>query len=377
MLSPRWHKVARDLREHKGRTFLVVLSIAVGVFAVGMIATSRVILSREMTRAWQAINPASASLYPDHFDEDLVWMVRHMPEVQEADARRATPVRFRRGPTDRRVSGPQEDVEEAPAGQAASWRNLTLYSYLDYDDIRIFKLRSLSGAYPPPEHEVLIERASLAWMGLREGDTFEVESFTGKKRTVRIAGTVHDLTQMSAGWLNRGYGYVTPETMLWLGLSDGFDELMFVVAGDTQDKTHVASVAQIVREKIERGGRTVYYTWIETPGRHPAERTIEPIMMVLGLLGLLALGASGFLVFNTLQALLTQQRRQIGVMKALGAANGPRSGISTLAKPCRYSKLLSASAESSSPCTKKMCWRRFGSKCPAHATSSSQSACAL
>ena len=52
MLSPRWHKVARDLREHKGRTFLVVLSIAVGVFAVGMIATSRVILSREMTRAW-------------------------------------------------------------------------------------------------------------------------------------------------------------------------------------------------------------------------------------------------------------------------------------------------------------------------------------
>lgn len=327
MLSPRWHKVARDLREHKGRTFLVVLSIAVGVFAVGMIATSRVILSREMTRAWQAINPASASLYPDHFDEDLVWMVRHMPEVQEADARRATPVRFRRGPTDRRVSGPQEDVEEAPAGQAASWRNLTLYSYLDYDDIRIFKLRSLSGAYPPPEHEVLIERASLAWMGLREGDTFEVESFTGKKRTVRIAGTVHDLTQMSAGWLNRGYGYVTPETMLWLGLSDGFDELMFVVAGDTQDKTHVASVAQIVREKIERGGRTVYYTWIETPGRHPAERTIEPIMMVLGLLGLLALGASGFLVFNTLQALLTQQRRQIGVMKALGAANGQILGL--------------------------------------------------
>ena len=266
-----------------------MLSIAVGVFAVGIIASSRVILSRELTRSWQAVNPASASLYPDPFDEDLVWMVRHMPEVQEADARRATPVRFRKGPTDRRMSGPQEEVEEAPVGPAASWRNLTLYSYLDYDDIRIFKLRSLTGAYPPPEHEVLIERASLAWLGLQEGDTFEVESYTGKKRTVRIAGTVHDQTQMSAGWLSRGYGYVTPETMLWLGLSDGFDELMFVVAGDTQDKATIATVAQTVRDKIEHGGRTVYYTWIETPGRHPAERTIEPIMMVLGLLGLLAL----------------------------------------------------------------------------------------
>ena len=119
MISPRWHKVVRDLWEQKARTILVVLSIAVGVFAVGMIASSRMILSREMTRSWQAISPASAELYPDHFDEDLVWMVRHMPQIREADARRATPVRFRKGPADRRVSGPQEEMEEAPTGQAA------------------------------------------------------------------------------------------------------------------------------------------------------------------------------------------------------------------------------------------------------------------
>ena len=214
-----------------------------------------------------------------------------------------------------------------PPGQAASWRNLTLYSYLDYDDIRIFKLRPLTGAYPPPEHEVLIERASLAWMGLQEGDTFEVESYAGKKRTLRIAGTVHDQTQMVASWVGQGYGYVTPETMLWLGLPDGFDELMFVVAGDTQDRATITAVAQEVRDKIERGGRTVYYTWIPTPGRHPAEQTIDPMMLVLGMLGLFSLVASGFLVFNTLQALLAQQTRQIGVMKALGAKNGQILGL--------------------------------------------------
>ena len=225
------------------------------------------------------------------------------------------------------MSGPQEELEDAPTGQAASWRNLTLYSYLDYDDIRIFKLRPLTGAYPPPEHEVLIERASLAWMGLQEGDTFEVESYAGKKRTLRIAGTVHDQTQMVASWVGQGYGYVTPETMLWLGLPDGFDELMFVAAGDTQDRATITAVTQAVRDKIERGGRTVYYTWIPTPGRHPAEQTIEPMMVVLGMLGLLSLIASGFLVFNTLQALLAQQTRQIGVMKALGAMNGQILGL--------------------------------------------------
>ena len=32
MLSPRWHKILGDLRSHKVRTAVVVLSIAVGVF---------------------------------------------------------------------------------------------------------------------------------------------------------------------------------------------------------------------------------------------------------------------------------------------------------------------------------------------------------
>ncbi len=38
MIRPRWRKVLRDLWSNKTRTLLVVLSIAVGVFAVGTIA---------------------------------------------------------------------------------------------------------------------------------------------------------------------------------------------------------------------------------------------------------------------------------------------------------------------------------------------------
>ena len=43
MLRPRWRKVLRDLWSNKTRTLLVVLSIAVGVFAIGMVGGSRVI----------------------------------------------------------------------------------------------------------------------------------------------------------------------------------------------------------------------------------------------------------------------------------------------------------------------------------------------
>ena len=49
--------------------------------------------------------------------------------------------------------------------------------------------------------------------------------------------------------------------------------------------------------------------------------------MILGVLGFLALVLSGLLVVNTMQALLTQQVRQMGIMKAVGARNSQIMGI--------------------------------------------------
>ena len=62
MLSPRWRKVLADLTSNMTRTILVVLSIAVGVFAVGMIAGSREILAKDLATANASTNPFSAAI---------------------------------------------------------------------------------------------------------------------------------------------------------------------------------------------------------------------------------------------------------------------------------------------------------------------------
>ena len=64
-LKPRWRKVLRDLWLNKNRTIVVVLSIAVGVFAVGTIASSQIILSRDLRATYLASNPGS------RYDYDL------------------------------------------------------------------------------------------------------------------------------------------------------------------------------------------------------------------------------------------------------------------------------------------------------------------
>jgi hypothetical protein len=222
-------------------------------------------------------------------------------------------------------------VELKPAATSGSqngWRNLSLITYANYKDIRVFRLRPVSGAWTPPEEEVLIERSSLGWMGAQVGDTVLLETPSGKQRQLRIAGTVHDLTQTAASWIGRASGYVTPETMVWLGMDRGFDELAIIVGGDATNKDHVRAVTEDVRDKVETSGREVGFTWIPTPGKHPAAESIDPINMILGVLGLLSLVLSGFLVINnTMQAQLAQQMRQIGIMKAVGGQFGQIFGV--------------------------------------------------
>lgn len=298
MLSPRWRKVLRDLWHNKTRTLIVVLSIAVGVFAVGMIVSTQIMLSNDLSASYAATDPASAELYPEAFDEELVQVVRRLDGVCEAEGRRSVRVRLKIGPDE--------------------WRTLSLDAIHDYDDMRLNKVTSESGAWPPSRRELLIERASLPLTNANVGDKVVVETPDGKKRQLRIAGLAHDMNKPPAQFVGQTYGYVTFDTLEWLGFPRDFDELFIRVAENETDKEHIQAIADQVQDKIEKSGRTVYWIWIPEPGEHPANEAVEPLLIILGVLGALSLFLSGFLVVNTISALMAQQIRQIGIMKAVG-----------------------------------------------------------
>ncbi|MCZ7669896.1 MAG: ABC transporter permease [Chloroflexi bacterium] len=55
-----------------------------------------------------------------------------------------------------------------------------------------------------------------------------------------------------------------------------------------------------------------------TPGEHWAQDIIKTLLLLFTVFGVLILFLSGFLVVNTISALLAQQVNQIGVMKLVG-----------------------------------------------------------
>ena len=68
-MKPRWRKVLHDLVDNKGRTLLVVFSIAVGVFSIGVIAGAYQIISNDMSVSYSSNHPANIELRMLDFDE--------------------------------------------------------------------------------------------------------------------------------------------------------------------------------------------------------------------------------------------------------------------------------------------------------------------
>ena len=298
-IRPRWRKVIRDLWLNKSRTALVVLSIAIGVFAVGTILNSRTALSDSLAQTYNATNPAHATILTlSPFDEDLLKTVRNMDTIEDADARRGVTVRLQTGPNE--------------------WVNTQLVAVPDFEDMKVNIVKPESGVWPPEGRDILLERSALSLLNVKEGETVTLKTPSGKIREAKVVGLSHDMQGSLYVLGGLGYGHISMDMLEWLDEPRNFNEMHIRVAG-TYDPERVKVVVNEVQDKIEKSGRTVLFTLTQSPDQPPIGYVIQAILAILGAVGLLSLILSGFLVVNTISAILTQQTQQIGVMKTFGA----------------------------------------------------------
>lgn len=295
----RWTKVTRDLWNNRSRTALVILSIAVGVFAIGMIAATQQALTESLNAQYAALRPADAILQTEPMlDDDFVAGVRHMRGVDEAEGRRALPLRI------------------SFDGNGETWRDITFYALEDYDDQRLFLVRPQDGTWPPEKRQILMERASMAHIGVRSGDKILVKTPDGRKFYLTVTGRAHDLYRVPPvieGWI---YGYVSMDTIRWMGEPEGYNELYVDVS--SKAKAEIRVIVDKVSDRIEGEGLPVYQKTLPNQGEHPLNFIIATVLLLLGLLAMLSMFLSGLLVINIISALIAQQERQIGIMKAIG-----------------------------------------------------------
>ena len=303
MASARLRKIAGDLRASRTRTVLVTLSIATGVAAVGIVAGARSLMLRTLdaSRAQGAF--PSATLLADSIPSRLLPAVRRVPGVDDAELRRAVGTRV----VERGVS-----------------HDLTLFAVSDFDRVRIARFQHAAGAWPPPPGTMLVERSSLGTLGVAVGGSVRLGMPSDGQPSVRVAGTVHDVNVPSTRVSDVLYGYVTSETLRRLGDRNEANQLYLKVAGNRRAAERAAAD---VRNLLTEHGVVVTQTIVPETGRFWAADPVDSMVLLLSVMAVVCLFVSAFLVVNVSSALVTQQRRQIGVMKAIGASGRGTAGL--------------------------------------------------
>jgi len=280
------------------RTLLVVASITVGVFSIGMIVSTYGILSEDINHSYASIHPVNIEIRTDPFSEDFVRIIERTPGIELAEGRRIVGIRT------------SKDGE--------TWINQTLISVEDFADMNINQLTTIEGTQVPQKREMLISDAFMNSTGYQVGDQIEIELPDGSTHTLPVVGIVTDQASGGGDPTSGANAYMTLDTLESLGLDKNFNRLLVDVSGDGGDLATIEQLATVVEDKVEANHREVYRTDIHVSNQHPMEPTVLALLGVLGALGLLITVLSSTLIINTLNALLTQHLRQIGVMKLIG-----------------------------------------------------------
>ncbi len=298
-MTPRWKKVFRDFAANPSRTALVVVCIAVGVIAVGMIEGARQLLANNLAASYASAQPATITLNVSSFDNSLLNVVRRMDGVRAAQGQTLLNVRIRT--------------------KDGAWHDVQLYARNDFSNAAVNRLLPVIGKFPPPPHTLALERSSFRFLDAHLGTTVLLELPNGKQKELPLVAVAHDLTQPSTFLSGAVYGYVTRETLTWLDAPNEFNQLLIVTTEPTQ-RSEIANVAARVRAELKARGYVVTSTTIPPiPGRLFFADSVQSMMLLLGALGIASLFSSAILVVTNLSALLAQQVREIGVMKAIGA----------------------------------------------------------
>ena len=298
-MKPRWRKVLHDLLDNKGRTLLVVFSIAVGVFSIGVIAGTYQIISTDMSLSYSANNPANIEMRTTDFGDDVLATLRNQRNVTDVEGRRVFNVRVR-------VPG------------TTKWTTLDMNAFDEFEENTINLLLPIEGASVPEKQEVLLEQDALDELEVGLGGLLEFQLSDGSTKVMQVVGVVQDTASGAGDFLASPSAYITLDTLPYLDEPKSYNRALATVLGDGDDPAYIREVGGALKDKIEKADVFVIRSRFSLTHEHPLASTVNAVLGILMALGILIVFLSSSLIANTLSALLNQHLRHIGVIKLVG-----------------------------------------------------------
>jgi putative ABC transport system permease protein len=293
-----YRKILRDLWRDKGRTLLVVLSITIGVFAVGLISAMSDLMVSNLTGSYRASNPAHITLFLNRALTDFATLdaLARVDGVAAVEGLTEVGARWRPDPN-------------------TPWRDAVITVRADYTTQQFDRLELIDGNWPG-RRTVAVENTTVEAFGIAPGATVEFQ-IDGRERTVHIDGVLRDLQVFPPAFGGDAQFYISLDLLeAWYG-GRFFNQIKAATPAFSQPAAE--ETAQALRDRLETIGTPAGFTQIQNPNEHFNQDIVDSVLLILTVLAVLSLALGLFLVVNTINAIIAQQVSQIGVMKAVGA----------------------------------------------------------
>ncbi len=300
-MSVIWNKIWFDLWSNKIRTTLSVLSIAIGVFAIGAVFGMVDLLLSGMDAAHQAVIPSHVFMALDkRIDRDTAERLKSIEGVEDIEVLNEVAVRYKVKPTD-------------------EWRAARLIMRDNYYE-QTYDLLTLKEGHWPEKDTMAIERLSSQVFNIDIGDKviFETDK---SDRALTISGKIRHPFIEPPQFGGDAVFFANAQGMERFNVPEGEYGSLFVrVTPYSAEFTR--QISSDIKDRLGKEGVGVGFTSYQDPVEHWGRLFVEGINLVLQILAVVSLFMSVILITNTMTALITQQINQIGMIKAIGGGTG-------------------------------------------------------
>jgi putative ABC transport system permease protein len=296
-MSIQFMLAARYLSGRKLRTFLTTLAIIFGVMIIfglnGMLPAFSQALRENMLAAAGAVDLAVTSATDNVFDQRALDTVRGVDGIAQA-------------------SGALKRTITLPAGSATDAVTVT---GLDDDAQTVRPYQLAAGRFlQPGDGDVMVIPQDVALLAdLAVGDKFSVPSASGTTR-FEIVGII---VSSPLPGIDAVYVPLSAAQRL-LNQPDQINTIEAVLAAG-------ADRAQVETEVQARLGSSFKLGGLEVGNELLANFQLAEI--IIDLFGLLAILMGGFIIFNTFRTVVTERRRDLGMLRAVGATRRTVIGV--------------------------------------------------
>ncbi|MFW6075575.1 MAG: FtsX-like permease family protein, partial [Chloroflexota bacterium] len=286
-------KLLRDARARKLRTTLTFLGVLLGVAGVVTIATTTRTMAEAQRETYDGRSQADLVSFTGEIPETIASLIERQENVSVVETRSVTSTRFTSGD---------------------GWENLRLIGTDEPGAMELDVAELREGRFPR-RGEIAFDESARALADIEIGDIVAVQrSAANEPAYFTVVGFTRSPATLDASILNRATAYTSAVDVQRITGRSADNYILIRVS----DRERASQTASEISDLLNKRDVSVSGFTVRDPNEFIGSRELTTLLLLLQVFSILGAVLAGFIVANTVLAIMNEELVQIGIVKSLG-----------------------------------------------------------